>query len=617
MPSTVHTHAKPELYHGLLQTTFRGVEHDVSTPDAPIQQFRGIKFASIPARFRQSKLHTAYPAVTDATEYGPICPQAYNTRTCEERLFGVDDAELPCQRLKQNEFECLNLNITRPAGLSRHSRIPVMLWIHGGGDRGSGSHWMYDGGNLVRRSILCGRPIICVTINYRLGLFGFAASPHLREEAAVSGEAGTGNYGVRDQRKALEWIHRYISEFGGDPRNITVFGAGTGASDIVYHCLSSEHAARPLFARAIIQSPIGIEPSLPDVAAAGWRLNRVMAAMKLSCYEQLCELPAECLVPFGHVLRVVDDGYFLAPGWQSCIVPQEAHHHHHHLETIVSSSHSKSPALLSRHSSPMPHIHLPADLPPLIIGDCVADADLWALPISHWNAPAVVRRLKAVCQSLNKSTSLMRAYDFGTNTSDEEIAEHLLDLVCDARVTWPTHTFHAAARHQRHGRGVFRYVFDQESPSRRMAHHAADLIYLFDNLPTPAAVSPPAPVFDFCDRFSDVDSDEEEESYNSPFSDDGDMWSMTTVDEFSYSRVRDTMQERWLAFAYGEAPWDENKLFVFGPEGEAGERSVGVLDGRRRTRVFKEVLAPLGMELVQKIATELSRGPPLTGHRYA
>ena len=115
---------------------------------------------------------------------------------------------------------------------------------------------------------------------------------------------------------------------------------------------------------------------------------------------------------------------------------------------------------------------------------------------------------------------------------------------------------------------------------------------------------------------SDVDSDEEE-SYNSPFSDDGDMWSMTTVDEFSYSRVRDTMQERWLAFAYGEAPWDENKLFVFGPEGEAGERSVGVLDGRRRTRVFKEVLAPLGMELVQKIATELSRGPPLTGHRYA
>ena len=59
MPSTVHTHAKPELYHGLLQTTFRGVEHDVSTPDAPIQQFRGIKFASIPARFRQSKLHIA------------------------------------------------------------------------------------------------------------------------------------------------------------------------------------------------------------------------------------------------------------------------------------------------------------------------------------------------------------------------------------------------------------------------------------------------------------------------------------------------------------------------------------------------------------------------------
>ncbi|TRM57434.1 Alpha/Beta hydrolase protein [Schizophyllum amplum] len=618
MPSTVLTHNRPTLYHGALQTTFCGVEHDASTPDAAIQQFRGIKFASVPARFRQSKLHTSYHTVTDATEYGPICPQAHNTRTCEERLFGVDDADLPSQRFKQNELECLNLNITRPADLTPQSRVPVMLWIHGGGDRGSGSHWIYDGGNFVRRSILLRRPIILATINFRLGLFGFAAGPHIREESAVSGEAGTGNYGLRDQRKAMEWVHRYISEFGGDPHNVTVFGAGTGASDIVYHCLSSEHAVRPMFARAIIQSAVGIEPSLPDVNSAGWRLNRVMSALKVSSFEQLRRLPADSLLPFGHVLRVVDDEHFLWPGWQSCLTPETAHHHHHHLEAVAGTPRAKSPAFLSRHVSPAPHINLPPGLPPLIIGDCVADADLWARGVSHWTAPAVVRRLKAVCQSLTKSNALMRAYDFGSATPDEEIADHLLELVCDARVNWPTHAFYAAAHHQRHGQGVFRYVFDQESPARRATHHAADLIYLFDNLPAPGAMSPPAPVFDFCDSFSDTDSDEDEDSYRAPFSDESDdMWSMTTVDEFSFSRVRDTMQERWLTFAYGEAPWDEDKLFVFGPEGEVGERSVGLLEGRRRTRVFGEVLAPLGMELVQKIATEFSRGPPLTGYRYA
>lgn len=100
----------------------------------------------------------------------------------EETLFGISPQEIPQQDLRQDEFECLNLNITCPAGLTPLSRLPVMLWIHGlvvcrtiyhfflffnsflsGGDKGSGSEWFYDGGKLVRRSMIIGKPVIIVT----------------------------------------------------------------------------------------------------------------------------------------------------------------------------------------------------------------------------------------------------------------------------------------------------------------------------------------------------------------------------------------------------------------------------------------------------------------------
>jgi carboxylesterase type B len=139
----------PELYHPALNTTFVGVEHPISTHDSHIHSFRGIKYASVPARFRQSKLFTSYRPVTDASRDGsvvsmlyriylraysvfirPICPQQ-KYKTLEEEMFGLSPDETPTQYFKQNEFECLNLNITCPAGMNNQSRLPVMLWIHG------------------------------------------------------------------------------------------------------------------------------------------------------------------------------------------------------------------------------------------------------------------------------------------------------------------------------------------------------------------------------------------------------------------------------------------------------------------------------------------------------
>jgi hypothetical protein len=143
----------------------------------------------------------------------PICPQV-RTGSFEEELVGVLPSQSRNQALKQNEFECLNLNITCPGGLSPDSLVPVMLWIHGGGNRGSGSSWVYDGGALVRKSMEMRKPVIMVTCkcahalclgyclshflhcSFRLGLFGFAASPILRDDNKIAGDNGVGNYGI-------------------------------------------------------------------------------------------------------------------------------------------------------------------------------------------------------------------------------------------------------------------------------------------------------------------------------------------------------------------------------------------------------------------------------------
>ncbi|TFY70035.1 hypothetical protein EVG20_g2904 [Dentipellis fragilis] len=88
------------------------------------------------------------------------------------------------------------------------------------------------------------------------------------------------------------------------------------------------------------------------------------------------------------------------------------------------------------------------------------------------------------------------------------------------------------------------------------------------------------------------------------------VWDVPVVDKHMYARVRDAVQERWLTFAYGIPPWAEDRVYVFGPEGETGERSPTIFEGRRRRAVWKAALEPLGRELVNKVGVELSNGPP-------
>jgi len=189
--------------------------------------------------------------------------------------------------------------------------------------------------------------------------------------------------------------------------------------------------------------------------------------------------------------------------------------------------------------------------------------------------------------------------------------------VNDARVAWPTQCLSDRAKQERGGKGVWRYVFDQEGPWRGLPHHATDLMYLFDNVPLPATTLAATTE---CDLFYngpfDV-SDDEDVSCDSPSTSriDDDEWLTTAVDEYSYARIRDTLQDRWISFANGDVPWKDDQVFVFGPEGETGERSKDIFDGRRRKRMWQEAFEPLGFQHVQKVGVELSRGPALGADR--
>ncbi|VDB95609.1 unnamed protein product [Peniophora sp. CBMAI 1063] len=626
---------QPVVRHATLKTTFIGIQHAVSTSDAPVNQFRGIKYASLPGRFRQSHLFVQYHSRTDATRYGPVCPQPRGPRI-EQEVFGFDEDEFPVQNLKQIESECLNLNITVPAGATPHSRLPVLVWVHGGGPRGSGSHWLFDGGALVQSSILLGKPIVLVTFNYRLGILGSAAGAALAESNAALGDEPGANFALRDQYRALEWVNNFIGDFGGDPESVTLAGQASGAADVLCHVVS-RHSH--LFARAIVQSPT-FETAIPSSSQAGAHLRRTMSACGVHSIDELRRVDAEKLVIHIPPHRTVDDGLWFREGWKELLGfadPAHGHRHFVHAHPVqdtscpvlaervlaeingtpsaasASSPGKKTHASLSvpreksRSRSPAKRL---AHLPPVIIGDCGFEAYMYAEPISQWSSNAVDRRVKVLAQNLHRATDLLRAYDATAQVPEDELPDRLLELVNDARFSWPTHRVASALKAA--GTPLWRYVFDQEAPKRGVPHHATDLLYLFD---TSRPSDDPDTMVDevdlYPDHFSDSDSSTESGFDNSAFAnaEGDDTWATPVVDSRTYNRVRDAMQNRWLGFIYGEQPWAPERVCVFGPEGEVGERSQDIFAARRRVGIWADVMAPLGRDVVLKIGVELSNGP--------
>lgn len=221
--------------------------------------FKGIRYA-VADRFQPSELDTAsWNGMRDATVYGPQCLQVPGTM---ERLLGESTQPMA--------EDCLTLNVFTS---DTSARKPVLVWIHGGAfTNGAGSIPWYDGCNLVRSG-----DIVVVTINYRLGAFGYR---------------GRDNTGMSDQVNALQWVRNNIESFGGDPTQVTIMGESAGGASVI-SLMACPHADG-LFSGAIAMSP-----SIPQMRSAergDETLSELLAAAKVDHPDDLISISTEALL---------------------------------------------------------------------------------------------------------------------------------------------------------------------------------------------------------------------------------------------------------------------------------------------------------------------------------
>ena len=231
----------------------------------------GIPFAAPPVgylRWRAPRPAPAWDAPIEAVTLGSACVQHRNT------LADLDD---PDEDGVVGSEDCLYLNVYAPAGAESGSSLPVMFWIHGGGNS-VGHAGPYHGGTLAEVG-----DVVVVALNYRLGPFGWFSHPALRDEALVAGDDrrwfgadASGNYGTLDLLQGLAWVRENIAAFGGDPDNVTVFGESAGGTNALSLMVSP--LAAGMFHRAIVQSG-GIQVTPRSTARAGRMATEAMSAV--------------------------------------------------------------------------------------------------------------------------------------------------------------------------------------------------------------------------------------------------------------------------------------------------------------------------------------------------
>ena len=254
--------------------------------------FKAIPFAAPPVgdlRWRPPQPAANWKGVRDATKPAPWCMQNPTGLDPFVQPLAADyGVPFPSEIVPTSE-NCLYLNIYAPSWPVK-AKLPVMVWLHGGSNRvGSGAQPIYDGTSLASHGVLV------VTVNYRLGVFGFFSLPGLTAE---SPHHSSGNYGLLDQMAALQWVQQNIVQFGGDPRNVTVFGESAGSIDAAMLLVSP--LSTNLFRRAILESgpPFGLGPihNLTEAEATGATLAQAAPGNSATPLENLRKLSAPDLL---------------------------------------------------------------------------------------------------------------------------------------------------------------------------------------------------------------------------------------------------------------------------------------------------------------------------------
>ena len=306
--------------------TAQGKVHGKTINDGKVRAFLGLPYAAPPIgdlRWKAPQAPAKWKGARDATKFGAHCVQGH---VFDDMVF---------QDAGENE-DCLYLNVYAPATAKGRSKLPVMFWIHGGGySGGSGDEPRHNGDFLTLKGV------VLVTINYRLGVFGFLATTDLAKEA----NGATGNYGMMDMVAALQWVHDNIQKFGGDPGNVTIFGESAGSFAV--STLMAAPSAQGLFAKAIGESggALGTRHQ-PSLEVAEQRNQEWAGSLGASTLAALRALPAQTVLDAARKKGApgfwpVIDGHFLTES----VADTYAAGHQAHVPLLAGWNHDESSGL--------------------------------------------------------------------------------------------------------------------------------------------------------------------------------------------------------------------------------------------------------------------------------
>ena len=422
---SLNSYAQNNATVGLQIKTANGTLEGV-TETSGICSYKGIPFAQPPVgnlRWVAPQAPKNWQGVRKADHFGP---QAMQRAIYSDMIFRSDG----------KSEDCLYLNVWTPAK-SPKERLPVLVYFYGGGFiAGDGSEGRYDGEAMAKKGI------VAITVNYRLGIFGFFAHPELTKE---SPDHSSGNYGLMDQNAALVWVQKNIAAFGGDPKKVTIAGESAGSMSVCAQVVSP--LSKGLFAGAIGESGAllgNLSPvSLPVSEQVGVKFAATVGANSLA---DLRALPADKLLELTAATRfpVAIDGYFLP----------------------------KAPADIFNAGRQMKV--------PLLAGWNSAEGDYKA--ITGKEAPTI-EAYKAAVQKLygDKAERILSEYPA---TTQEEVKQAATDLASDRFIAYSTWKF-TDLHSKTSGKPVYRYYYTRKRGDQVKASgavHSAEIEYALGNL---------------------------------------------------------------------------------------------------------------------------------------
>src|SRR6202795_4281415 len=415
--------------------TGRGLVVGTKSADGKIGIFKGIPFAAPPVgelRWKEPQPVTPWRGVRKATEFGARCMQA---RIFEDMVF----------RDAGPSEDCLYLNVWTP-GISAKTKLPVMVWIYGGGfQAGAVSEPRQDGEHLAHKGV------VIVSMNYRLGIFGFLSHPGLTAE---SPHHASGNYGLMDQAAALKWVHDNIAAFGGDPNNVTIFGESAGSFAV--SALMASPLSKELIHGAIGESGAFFAKTLRGKPLAeSERRDAVLAeSLGMKSLGQLRGLSAEKLL---EAARSENDNNRFGPNIDGYFMPARPY------EIYAKGEQAHVPLLAGWNSDEGTYQHF-----------------FGTAPVSKENYAAKIRQLFG-----EAAPETLKLFPGGSDEEVKSSAALLSTADFIALGTWKWMEMQV----QTGEAPVYRYEFDQVPPPSEghaaetgLAYHSAEIEYVFGTL---------------------------------------------------------------------------------------------------------------------------------------